>query len=128
MSYIRIPVAHDGWYRITAAELASLGVTPPSLDTSTVKLFYRGQQVPLLIDPDMSLSFYGMRKRGDSTYIDYYTDTSAYWLSWQQSGAGKRYLPAVSPVLSPPDTQVASRVNVISNRTPTTTKGPAMRR
>jgi hypothetical protein len=110
--YIRVPVAQDGWYRITQAELASLGLIPPSLDTSTVKLLFHGQQVPLLIDPDMSLSFYGMRKRGDSTYLDYYTDTSSYWLSWQQPGVAKRFLPAISPALSPPDTQFASRVSV----------------
>ncbi len=108
-SYIRLPIAHDGWYRITLSDLSALGVAPPALDTSTVKLFFKGQQVPLQIDPDRSLHFYGMRKHGDSTYLDYYTDTSAYWLAWQNPGAGIRYQQVPNLTLAPVDTQFASR-------------------
>jgi hypothetical protein len=111
-SYIRLPVAQDGWYRITPAELASLGVSPPALDTSSVRVYYRGEQVPLCIGEDKSLYFYGLRKRGESTYLDYYTDTSAYWLAWQTPGQGLRYQSVLGLSLSPADTQVASTTTV----------------
>ncbi|MBK7260262.1 MAG: hypothetical protein IPI01_21155 [Ignavibacteriae bacterium] len=112
LPYVRIPVARDGWYRIAPADLAALGVAAPSIDTSMVKLWYRGAQVPVYIDSEKAISFYGLRKRGDSTNIDHYTDTSAYWLSWQQSGAGLRYTPAVPPALATTDTTYASRTSV----------------
>ncbi len=111
-SYVRIPVPRDGWYRIPPADLAALGVSGTAIDTSTVKLFYQGAQVPLAIDPDNGFSFYGMRKRGDSTWVDHFTDTSAYWLSWQQPGAGVRFVPSVPPAMAPVDTLAASRVTL----------------
>ncbi len=111
-SYVRLPVAQDGWYKITAAELGVLGVSPPALDTSTVKVLFRGKEIPLLVAPDMSLSFFGSQKRGDSTYQDYYTDTSAYWLSWQSPGQGKRYRPVPDLNIASADTLSASRTAV----------------
>jgi hypothetical protein len=111
-TYVRVPIIRDGWYRIPPADLTALGVSVSSIDTTALKLFYKGVQVPIVTDPDKGISFYGMKKRGDSTYVDFYTDTSAYWLSWQQAGAGARFLPSDPPAMAPADTLAASRVTM----------------
>jgi hypothetical protein len=80
-TYFRIPVARDGWYRVTSQDI-------PGLDSSTARIFYRGKQVPLVVRPDRSVEFYGLRHRGDSTYLDYFTDTSSYWLTSGGAQAG----------------------------------------
>jgi hypothetical protein len=47
-----------------------------------------------------------LRNRGDSTYLDFYTDTSAYWLTWG-GGAGRRFSPVPQPP-GIPGSQVAA--------------------
>jgi hypothetical protein len=72
-----------------------------SLDTTTVKIRLKGQQIPIRLAPDGAIEFYGTRKRGDSTYLDFYTDTSAYWLLWQDPSPGLRFTPVPDLGLSP---------------------------
>ncbi len=90
-TYYRIPVAADGWYRLSRTDLANAGAG--ALDTATVALWCRGKPVPLVIRNDMSLEFYAIRNYGDSTYYDWYTDTSSYWLTWGGT-PGPRYAPS----------------------------------
>ena len=78
-TYYRIPVVADGWYRVSKSDIANAGGT---IDTGTAALWYRGARIPLVVRNDSSLEFYATGNRGDSTYIDYYTDTSSYWLTW----------------------------------------------
>jgi len=33
-----------------------------------------------------------MKKRGDTTHIDIYTDTSMYWMSWNAAGSATRFV------------------------------------
>jgi|GEM_PF-1945676 len=89
--YFRIPVAADGWYRISRSDLANAGAG--GLDTSTVAVWFRGKAIPLVIRNDSSLEFYAIRNYGDSTYYDWYTDTSSYWLTWGGT-PGPRYIPS----------------------------------
>ncbi|MBP1658130.1 MAG: hypothetical protein H6Q31_2731, partial [Bacteroidetes bacterium] len=77
--YYRVPVAADGWYRLTLQDLSAVGVLPG--DLSTLQMFHRGTEIPLRLRGDSSLEFYGRRNYGDSTYHDFYSDTSAYWLT-----------------------------------------------
>jgi hypothetical protein len=81
-TYFKIPIAADGWYRVTRADLLAAGADLNTVDLPSLKLFWRGREVPIVVRPDTSIEFYGLRNRGDSTFIDYYTDTSAYWLTW----------------------------------------------
>ena len=78
-TYYRIPVVADGWYRLLKADIAGAG---GAIDTGSAALWYRGTRIPLVVRNDSSLEFYAARNRGDSTYYDYYTDTSSYWLTW----------------------------------------------
>ncbi len=81
-TYFKIPIARDGWYRVTRADLLAAGADLTSLDISTIKLFTKGIQVPIVVRPDTTIEFYAYRLYGDSTFFDFYTDTSAYWLTW----------------------------------------------
>jgi hypothetical protein len=76
--YYRIPVATDGWYRLTPADVAGAG---GRVDTGSAAVWYRGNSIPLVARSDSSLEFYATRNYGDSTYTDWYTDTSSYWLT-----------------------------------------------
>ncbi|MEK9136814.1 MAG: C25 family peptidase propeptide domain-containing protein, partial [Bacteroidota bacterium] len=80
--YYRISIASDGWYRVTKADIAVAGGNPDLLDVPSVKIFGRGVEVPVLVRPDSTIEFFAMRKYGDSTYYDAYTDTNIYWLTW----------------------------------------------
>ena len=91
--YYRIPVVSDGWYRLTRSDVAGAGGT---IDTGSAALWYRGNRVPFVVRSDSSLEFYAVRNRGDSTYYDYYTDTSSYWLTWGGT-PGARFSSSPSP-------------------------------
>jgi len=94
--YYRIPIAADGWYRVTAAAIAAAGGQPGAFDAGVPALWYHGRPVPLVVRPDSSVEFRGLRNRGDSTYIDYYTDTSSYWLTWDGAPGARYSSPAVA--------------------------------
>jgi hypothetical protein len=98
--YVRIPIAVDGWYRVTSQDIAAAGISPSQIDTSTLALFSRGKSIPFVVRSDSSVGFYGVHNRGDSTYVDFYTDTSAYFLTWGGS-PGTRYVDMAQPSGTP---------------------------
>lgn len=104
--YVRIAIADDGWYRITPQQLRASGAGTTAIDPLTLRLFFRGAEIPIMVRPDTSVEFHGMRNRGDSTFIDFYTDTSAYWLTWGET-PGRRFLPVPDPP-DPPGPTVGS--------------------
>jgi hypothetical protein len=91
--YYRVPVAVDGWYKLTMQDLSAAGAS--GADLSTLQMFYRGQEVPVLVRGDSSISFYGRRNYGDTTFYDFYTDTSSYWITFGDR-TGLRYAPGSS--------------------------------
>lgn len=109
--YYRIPIAKDGWYRITKGDITAAGGNPSQMDVNTVKMYVRGAEIPCLIRPDSSIEFYAMHKYGDSTYYDYWTDTNAYWLTWGGT-AGLRY----ATISEPSGTPGSSRQSSVTGR------------
>lgn len=100
--YYKALVANDGWYKITRADLQAAGANLSLIDLPSLKVFSKGQQIPIVVRPDTTVEFYAYHNVGDSTYADFYTDTSAYWLTWGGT-AGLRFTssaPAIVPVLS----------------------------
>jgi hypothetical protein len=93
-SYIKILIAEDGWYHLSPSAVQIAGGAALFADTSSASLYYRGNRVPVVVRPDSSIEFFGERKRGDSTYVDFYTDTSAYWLTWGETSTA-RYVPSL---------------------------------
>jgi hypothetical protein len=99
-TYYKIPIAADGWYRVTKADLIAAGANPSTIDVPSLKMFRRGLEIPLLVRPDTTIEFHARKNYGDSTYIDFYTDTSAYWLTWGGT-AGRRFADAAQPSGTP---------------------------
>ncbi|MFN0158759.1 MAG: C25 family cysteine peptidase [Bacteroidota bacterium] len=91
-TYYRIPIVQDGWYRVTKANLAAAGAITASIDVSTLQVFGNGVELPIMVGPDTSIEFFARKNYGDSTFTDFYTDTSAYWLTWG-GATGLRFVP-----------------------------------
>lgn len=81
-NYYKAAVATDGWYKITRAQIEAAGGNLTSVDLSTIKVYAKGVEVPIIVRPDTSVEFFARRNYGDSTYFDFYTDTCAHWLTW----------------------------------------------
>lgn len=113
--YVKFRVPSTGIYRVTASELTNAGVPVSTIDADNFHLIFRGFEVPIHVDKTGStldsLEFFGEENDGmlDSTmYRDpglngkhsndmapntrhsLYTDTSSYWLTWDNT-PGLRY-------------------------------------
>ena len=113
-SYYKIPIAQNGLYHITTAELQRAGVPIAQIDPTTVQLFRRGIEQAIYLageadhqfDPEDFLEFYGERNDGTSDsllyrpnqaqphpYYNLFNDTTAYFLTWNRNGlSGKRMI------------------------------------
>ncbi|WP_426292724.1 C25 family cysteine peptidase [Dyadobacter endophyticus] len=109
--YLRIPVAETGIYKITAAELARQGILTDSILISGIQLFAHGGEVPIEVAGEPSgklgrdgyILFSGKKNDGYSDtalytnpeamphhYYNLYSDTTAYFLTWQNGKTGLR--------------------------------------
>ncbi len=104
--YYRIPIVQDGMYRLTFSHLLSAGINMQTIPLHSISLYYKGQSVPVVIDTSDAnaqnwyIDFYGNRKYGDSTFFDIYSDTSYYFLTWNDSRPKRFTIPqpdATSP-------------------------------
>lgn len=110
-SYYKIPVAKDGIYRITYEDLAAAGFPVNVVDPRKIQMFHRGTEQAIYIEgqPDAQLNpgdyieFYGMRNDGTldgelymapdaqpHRYVNLFSDTSVYFLTWSAVNEGKR--------------------------------------
>ncbi len=95
-TYYRIKIAEDAWYKVTLNDLALAGANTSNIDTASFKMFARGVEIPIVVRPDSSVEFFAVRNSGDSTWFDFYSDTSHYWLTWGGI-PGRRYQGVVIP-------------------------------
>jgi hypothetical protein len=95
-TYYRVNIANDGWHKITTSDLRAAGANTSQIDVPSLKMFGKGVEVPILVRPDTTIEFYAVHNYGDSTYIDTFTDTSAYFLTWGGT-PGLRFSPALQP-------------------------------
>jgi hypothetical protein len=115
-TYLKLFVIDDGIYRITANEFTAAGVNTTNIDPRTVKVYYKGLEIPVYFEgeqdgqfnPNDFIDFYGTRNYGGLTntylasygtttldyvtdeYYDLYSDTSVYWIGWDGNN-GLRY-------------------------------------
>jgi hypothetical protein len=115
-TYLKLHVADDGMYRITQNEFTQAGINTTIIDPRTVKLYYKGNEIPIYFegeqdgsfDPNDYFDFYGTRNYGGLTntylagygptelnyttneYYNLYSDTSVYWVGWD-GNTGIRY-------------------------------------
>ncbi|MCX7834434.1 MAG: C25 family cysteine peptidase [Ignavibacteria bacterium] len=106
--YLKMYVISDGIYRINKSDFLNAGINPNNIDPRTVKVLYKGLQIPIYFfgeedgvfnDSDY-FDFYGQRNYGgisnvykDSSgfllvhyvvdeYYNLYSDTNIYWIDW----------------------------------------------
>ncbi len=107
--YYRVPIGSDGWQKVTQADLATAGANIYGIDPATVRVFSRGLEIPCVVRADTSIEFYARRNYGDTTYYNFYTDTSAYFLTWGGAG-GKRFSVTPQPVGTPTQVRQSAKV------------------
>jgi hypothetical protein len=110
--YFKISVSNDGIYKITYAELLAAGIPVNLIDPRGIQIFHEGEEQYIYIhgggnsgifDPNGYIEFYGKRNRGslDLDFFDspenqvnpdysFYTDTAAYFLTWNYSTSNRR--------------------------------------
>ena len=107
-TYLKLSVSGDAVYRINKADFIQAGVNTSNIDPRTVKVFYKGLEIPIYFEGEQDGSFddndffdfYGRRNYGGLTntymddfgtntiqyvtdeYFNLYSDTSAYWVGW----------------------------------------------
>ncbi len=109
-AFAKISLSNDGLYMISQQQLQNAGIRLDGVDPKTLKIFYRGKEIPILVKGELDgkfdsldvIEFYGLRNRSiNGAFLSEYTDTSAYWLTWGGS-AGER----MNAVQNVPDTSL----------------------
>ena len=110
--YYRIAIHEDGLYKISYQELQAAGVPVGSIDPRNIQVFHNGEEQHIYIkgesgtgifDPGGHIEFYGKRNRGELDLIffdnpqsqvnpdySFYSDTSSYFLTWNNSTSNRR--------------------------------------
>ncbi len=102
-SYYKIPVAKNGIYKISYADLQAAGAPTAEIDPRRITLFHRGTEQAIFVqgqadatlDPSDFIEFYGQRNDGTldadlykpsslqpHPYYNLFNDTTAYFLTW----------------------------------------------
>jgi hypothetical protein len=110
-TYLRIPVTETRIYKITTADLARENIHIDSIWASGIQMFAHGYEVPIEVIGDSSgrlgssgyILFSGKRNDGYADtvlytrpgamphhYYNLYSDTTAYFLTWQNGKPGLR--------------------------------------
>lgn len=102
-TYLKLGVIKDDIYRINKNDLLNYNIGTVSINPKTFKIFVKGIQIPIFVygendnsfDDSDYIEFFGIRNYGDKNYrepaaygepykeyLDRYSDTTAYWLTW----------------------------------------------
>lgn len=139
-SYYRIPVAKKGVYRLTSADLQSAGVPVGSVDPRRIQIFHRGVEQAIFVqgqsdavlDPGDYVEFYGVANDGTldkdlykpaslqpHNYYNLYSDTTAYFLTWQLSAVQGKRVTAFSEInvtnIPKEEFHAAERLHILKN-------------
>lgn len=117
--YYKLMLAEDGLYRISQQTLVDAGIPVSSIQGSSFRLFYMGQEIPIFTTTSSTfgvsdyIEFYGRKNRGtldrflfknpDQEMLNpeysMFTDTSSYYLTWD-TGSGHQRVEVVSNSLN----------------------------
>ncbi len=102
LQYVKVGTNADGIYRVTGQQLENLGVDITIINPSTLKIFLRGNAIPIYVKTNVLgafakndfIEFIGKRNLGGDhrsisrygeqykEYLDRYSDTTVYWITW----------------------------------------------
>ena len=121
-TYFKVAVNDDAVYRIGSAAISAAGIPVGSIAGTDWKLYHNGQQVPIYVSTNGAFSdadfveFWGLKNRVevDSQLFDnpaaemlnpwysLFNDSSAYYLTWDQTTAPLRYTTLSNNLNAPP--------------------------
>lgn len=121
-SYVKIPIAKDGMYRINQGLLQAQGV-PGNVSGSQFQLWHLGEEVPIFVSTDQVFGtqdfilFHGKQNRGEfETHLyperekdqgnpaySMFNDTINYFLTWHNRGGNQKMLAATSTPQNVPE-------------------------
>lgn len=121
-TYYRVKVARDGIYRIGYQQMADQGIPMASVPGSALRLYAYGKQVPLYVSTSGPMGssdyveFYGERNRDVidrymytnpdaenlNPWYSLFNDTTAYYLTWTETGTAERFQAAANDLSNPP--------------------------
>jgi hypothetical protein len=102
-TYVKLGTAEDGIYRIHKSDLENYGINTTLINPQTFRFILKGKEIPIYVygesdntfDDSDFIEFYGSKNYADgdyrivnghdepySEYIDRYSDTTIYWLTW----------------------------------------------
>lgn len=107
-TYLKMYITEEGIYRICKNDFTNAGITAGSIDPRTVKVLYKGNQLPIWFQGEHDgvfndsdyFDFYGTRNSGGLTrvynednqnvytideYYNQYSDNNIYWIDWEGS-------------------------------------------
>jgi hypothetical protein len=95
---LKMGVVEDGIYQLTYASLVSSGVPVASIPAARYRLFVKNREVPLHctaapaspLKAGDAVLFYGEYLRGTVSHYTQYSNTSVYWLTWNDTAVGMR--------------------------------------
>ncbi|MBK6620813.1 MAG: hypothetical protein IPG32_08040 [Saprospirales bacterium] len=112
-SYFKTLLAQDGIYRISYSELSS--VLPANVEANRIRLFYFGEEIPIYTSTEGPMGngdfieFFGKKNRSEmdrflyqdsealfNPHMSLFTDSSAYFLTWNDTISGERYQPQLN--------------------------------
>lgn len=122
-TYLKMYSSDDGVNRIDKADFTSAGITVSTIDPRTVKVYFKGSQIPIYFSGESDgvfndvdyFDFYGTRNRGGITitynennvlayttdeYFNQYSDTNTYWIEWGGKN-GNRFASSAFTSLTP---------------------------
>lgn len=119
--YFKIKIAKNGLFRIPFSTLSNAGIPLGSINGNNFQVFHMGQEIPIyvttngLLGSSDFIEFYGEKNDGtldnklypDSTWQPYifrslFTDSSAYFLTWNGLAANNRMVLTTNDISSPP--------------------------
>lgn len=102
-SYFQLKVYEDGIYRVTFTDMKLAGLNLDNKDHSGIKLLKNGKEIPIRVTADY-IEFPGFKNGGeldlpfyknpnDQAHQEFslYSDTSIYWLYYDEGAQGLRY-------------------------------------
>jgi len=97
-TYYKLFIDEEGIYSLTSDDLIAAGNEAANLNLETLKIYTRGELIPLWVtgpqsltfSPQDTIHFYADWHRGRDRYYDFYTDTNVYFLT-DDGDTGPRY-------------------------------------
>jgi len=119
VSYLKIGVTEDGVFRVSGQNLLDAGASIATIDPANFHLFDHGREIPIEVQVSAAgtmgvsdhLIFVGRRNDGrdeawaynedtsliSSTFFSLYSDTTTYWLTWDDVPGLRYSTPASDP-------------------------------